>query len=115
MARESNRSRFRQRAAIRLPRLAAYIVADTATNIHRDHPPTGGSCALLVDLVQKYFEAGGRRDSGRPSRRDYVASQTSLRFHFFTGSTSSGKVIARAAAENLTPVLLSSKELLRQQ
>src|SRR5258705_4461961 len=27
-------------------------------------------------------------------------------FIFFTGSTSTGKVIARAAAENLTPVLL---------
>src|SRR5262249_2790747 len=27
-------------------------------------------------------------------------------FIFFTGSTSTGKVVARAAAENLTPVLL---------
>jgi len=62
--------------------------------------------ALLLDLVPKYFEAevvvavtGGREE---------VAELLKLPFDFifFTGSTSTGKVIARAAAENLTPVLL---------
>ena len=52
------------------------------------------------------FRAGRRRSSGGSSRRDYRASQTPFDFIFFTGSTSTGKVIARAAAENLTPVLL---------
>src|SRR5262249_35983817 len=62
--------------------------------------------ALLLDLVPKYYKAevvvavtGGREE---------VAELLKLPFDFifFTGSTSTGKVVARAAAENLTPILL---------
>src|SRR5271155_21964 len=62
--------------------------------------------ALLLDLVPKYFE----RDAvaAVTGHREEVTELLKLPFDFifFTGSTSVGKVIARAAAENLTPVIL---------
>jgi len=39
-------------------------------------------------------------------REQQQSSQTSFDFIFFTGSTSTGKVIARAAAENFDAILL---------
>jgi aldehyde dehydrogenase (NAD+) len=64
------------------------------------------SSALLHDLVPKYFEpdavaavAGGREETTELLKLPFD-------FIFFTGSSSTGKVVARAAAENLTPVLL---------
>src|SRR6201993_216155 len=62
--------------------------------------------SLLMDVVPKYFEpeavaavAGHREETTELLKLPFD-------FIFFTGSTSTGKVIARAAAENLTPVLL---------
>jgi aldehyde dehydrogenase (NAD+) len=62
--------------------------------------------SLLIQLVPKYFEpeavvavAGHREETTELLKLPFD-------FIFFTGSTSTGKVIARAAAENLTPVLL---------
>jgi aldehyde dehydrogenase (NAD+) len=62
--------------------------------------------ALLMDLIPKYFEpaavtamAGHREDTTELLKLPFD-------FIFFTGSTAVGKVVARAAAENLTPVLL---------
>jgi aldehyde dehydrogenase (NAD+) len=62
--------------------------------------------SLLLDLVPRYFEpeavaavAGHREETTELLKLPFD-------FIFFTGSTSTGKVIARAAAENLTPVLL---------
>jgi aldehyde dehydrogenase (NAD+) len=62
--------------------------------------------SLLLDLVPKYFQpeaviavAGHREETTELLKLPFD-------FIFFTGSTSTGKVIARAAAENLTPVLL---------
>jgi aldehyde dehydrogenase (NAD+) len=62
--------------------------------------------ALLLNLVPKYFEpdvvtafAGGREENTELLKLPFD-------FIFFTGSTRVGKVVARAAAENLTPVLL---------
>ena len=64
------------------------------------------SSALLLELVPKYFEpdavaavSGGREETTELLKLPFD-------FIFFTGSTSTGKVVARAAAENLTPVLL---------
>jgi aldehyde dehydrogenase (NAD+) len=64
------------------------------------------TCALLLDLVPKYFEpeavaaiAGHREETTELLKLPFD-------FIFFTGSTGTGKVIARAAAENLTPVVL---------
>src|SRR5215510_3372886 len=62
--------------------------------------------ALLLSLVPKYFEpdavsalAGGREETTELLKLPFD-------FIFFTGSTRVGKVVAHAAAENLTPVLL---------
>src|ERR1700751_731246 len=62
---------------------------------------------LLLELVPKYFEpeavvavAGHREEITELLKFPFD-------FIFFTGSTSTGKVIARAAAETLTPVLLA--------
>jgi aldehyde dehydrogenase (NAD+) len=61
---------------------------------------------LLTKLIPAYFESeavialrGGREE---------MAEILKLRFDFifFTGSTHVGKIVARAAAENLTPVIL---------
>jgi aldehyde dehydrogenase (NAD+) len=62
--------------------------------------------ALLLDLVPKYFEPDAV--AAVTGHRDEITELLKLPFDFilFTGSTSTGKVIARAAAENLTPVLL---------
>ena len=62
--------------------------------------------ALLLNLVPKYFDpeavtalAGGREETTELLKLPFD-------FIFFTGSTRVGKVVAHAAAENLTPVLL---------
>jgi aldehyde dehydrogenase (NAD+) len=62
--------------------------------------------ALLLKLVPKYFDS--RAVVAVSGRRDEVAELLKLPFDFifFTGSTRVGKIIAHAAAENLTPVLL---------
>jgi aldehyde dehydrogenase (NAD+) len=66
----------------------------------------GATSSLLVGLVPKFFEpeavaavAGHRAETTELLKHPFD-------FIFFTGSTSTGKVVARAAAENLTPVLL---------
>jgi aldehyde dehydrogenase (NAD+) len=62
--------------------------------------------SLLLDLVPKYFET--EAVSAVAGHREETTELLKLPFDFifFTGSTSTGKVIARAGAENLTPVLL---------
>ena len=62
--------------------------------------------ALLLDLVAKYFEPDAV--AAVAGDREEVTELLKLPFDFifFTGSTSTGKVIARAAAENLTPLVL---------
>src|SRR6201981_955 len=62
--------------------------------------------AVLLDLVPIYFEPDAV--GAVTGHREEITELLKLPFYFifFTGSTSTGKVIARAAAENLTPVLL---------
>ena len=62
--------------------------------------------SLLLDLVAQYFNP--EAVAAVAGHRGEIADLLKLPFDFifFTGSTSTGKVIARAAAENLTPVLL---------
>jgi aldehyde dehydrogenase (NAD+) len=62
--------------------------------------------SLLMELVPKYFQpecvaavAGHREETTELLKLPFD-------FIFFTGSTNTGKVVARAAAENLTPVVL---------
>src|ERR1700751_4095816 len=61
---------------------------------------------LLLELVPTYFEP--EAVVAVVGHREEITELLKFPFDFifFTGSTSTGKVIARAAAENLTPVLL---------
>ena len=62
--------------------------------------------ALLLALVPQYFDPGAV--TAVAGHREVITELLELPFDFifFTGSTSTGKVVARAAAENLTPVVL---------
>jgi aldehyde dehydrogenase (NAD+) len=62
--------------------------------------------ALFLDLVPKYFEPDAV--AAVTGHREEITELLKLPFDFifFTGSTSTGKVVARAAAENLAPVVL---------
>lgn len=62
--------------------------------------------ALLMKLVPQYFEPGSMAAvaGGREANTEIL--KLPFDFIFFTGSTAVGKVVAHAAAENLTPVLL---------
>jgi aldehyde dehydrogenase (NAD+) len=62
--------------------------------------------ALLVDLVPKYFEPDAVIAVGGHREETTELLRLPFDFIFFTGSAHTGKVIARAAAENLTPVVL---------
>ena len=62
--------------------------------------------ALLLDLVPKYFEREAVAAVGGHREQTTELLELPFDFIFFTGSTNTGKVVARAAAENLTPVLL---------
>jgi aldehyde dehydrogenase (NAD+) len=66
-------------------------------------PATG---ALLMDLIPKYFEP--RSVAGVWGGKEEITDLLKLPFDFifFTGSIRVGKVIMRAAAENLTPLIL---------
>ena len=62
--------------------------------------------AVLLDLVPKYFDL--RAVIAISGDREETTELLKLPFDFifFTGSTRVGKIVAHAAAENLTPVLL---------
>ncbi|WPU99137.1 aldehyde dehydrogenase family protein [Mucilaginibacter sp. cycad4] len=61
---------------------------------------------LLLDLIPKYFEDSSFTviPGGRQEITDLL--QLPFSYIFFTGSSKVGKVVMKAAAENLTPVLL---------
>src|SRR5277367_5787423 len=62
--------------------------------------------AVLLEIVPKYFDK--RAVAAVLGHREEITELLKLPFDFifFTGSTKVGKVVMRAAAENLTPVLL---------
>lgn len=62
--------------------------------------------ALLMELVPRYFDP--RAVTVVTGHREEVTELLKLPFDFifFTGSTKVGKIVMKAAAENLTPVLL---------
>jgi aldehyde dehydrogenase (NAD+) len=62
--------------------------------------------SLVLDLVPKYFEPDAVTAVAGHREETTELLKLPFDFIFFTGSTSTGKVVARAAAENLTPVLL---------
>jgi aldehyde dehydrogenase (NAD+) len=64
------------------------------------------TCALLLDLVPKYFEPAAVAAIAGHREETTEILKLPFDFIFFTGSTGTGKVVARAGAENLTPVVL---------
>lgn len=62
--------------------------------------------ALLLDLVSKYFEPDAVAAVAGHKEETTKLLELPFDFIFFTGSSRTGKVVARAAAENLTPVVL---------
>ena len=67
---------------------------------------TKATSALLIDLVPKYFEPDAVTAVVGDREETTELLKLPFDFIFFTGSTKVGKIVARAAAENLTPVLL---------
>jgi aldehyde dehydrogenase (NAD+) len=66
----------------------------------------GATSSLLMDLVARYFEPDAVAAVAGHREETTELLKLPFDFIFFTGSTSTGKVVARAAAENLTPVVL---------
>ena len=62
--------------------------------------------ALWMNLVPKYFDEAAVSISDGDREAVTELLKVPYNFIFFTGSVAVGKVIMRAAAENLTPVLL---------
>src|SRR5712672_2508064 len=86
------------------PAIAALAAGNTC--IFKLSTALAATSALLVELVPKYFEP--QTVTALLGHREAITELLKLPFDFifFTGSTSTGKVIARAAAETLTPVVL---------
>jgi aldehyde dehydrogenase (NAD+) len=86
------------------PAIAALAAGNTV--ILKPANTTPATAALFQKLVPRYFEpenvtviTGGREEIGE-------LLQLPFDFIFFTGSSAVGKVVMRAAAENLTPIVL---------
>lgn len=86
------------------PALAALSAGNTVILKPANTTPTVAS--LFEELIPKYFEP--EAVSVVTGGRDEITELLQLPFDFifFTGSSAVGKVVMKAAAENLTPVLL---------
>src|SRR5262245_12018155 len=84
------------------PAITALAAGNTCILKVSEAPATA---TLLLTLIPKYFEPEALAVSGS---REETAELLRLPFDFifFTGSTRVGKIVMRAAAEHLTPVLL---------
>jgi aldehyde dehydrogenase (NAD+) len=86
------------------PTLAALAAGNTC--ILKVSEQLSATSALLMDIIPRYFDP--RAVSAVLGGREEVTELLKLPFDFifFTGSTKVGKIVMKAAAENLTPVLL---------
>src|ERR1700688_5161561 len=86
------------------PALAAVAAGNTCILTLSEALPA--TTNVLLELVPKYFDP--RAVTAVPGGKDPNTELLKLPFDFifFTGSTFVGKIVARAAAENLTPVML---------
>ena len=86
------------------PALAALAAGNTCLLKLSEQIPA--TTALLKELVPRYFDP--RAVAAVTGHREEVTELLKLPFDFifFTGSTKVGKIVMKAAAENLTPVLL---------
>jgi aldehyde dehydrogenase (NAD+) len=86
------------------PALAALAAGNTCLLTLSEALPA--TTDMLLDLVPKYFDPAAVTVVAGGKEQNTELLKLSFDFIFFTGSTVVGKIIARAAAENLTPVLL---------
>jgi aldehyde dehydrogenase (NAD+) len=86
------------------PALTALAAGNTC--ILKLHPALTETNACLTELVPKYFEPEAVTTVLGDIPETTELLKLPFDFIFFTGSTNVGKVVARAAAENLTPTLL---------
>jgi aldehyde dehydrogenase (NAD+) len=84
--------------------MSAFVVRDPGRI--PQPPQLSATSALLIKLVPRYFDP--RAVTAVMGHREEVTELLKLPFDFifFTGSTKVGKIVMKAAAENLTPVLL---------
>jgi acyl-CoA reductase-like NAD-dependent aldehyde dehydrogenase len=89
-----------------LLRPAIAVLAAGNTCVLKLSEALSATAGLLLELVPKYFDP--RAVTAVPGGKEENTELLKLPFDFifFTGSTHVGKIVARAAAENLTPVLL---------
>ena len=86
------------------PALAALAAGNTCLLTLSEALPA--TTDALLDLVPKYFDPAAVTVVAGGKEQNTELLKLSFDFIFFTGSTVVGKIVARAAAENLTPVLL---------
>jgi aldehyde dehydrogenase (NAD+) len=86
------------------PALAALAAGNTCVLTLSEALPA--TTAVLLELVPKHFEPSALTAVAGGKEQNTELLKLSFDFIFFTGSTFVGKIVARAAAETLTPVLL---------
>src|ERR1700678_1446448 len=86
------------------PELAALAAGNTC--ILALSEALAATTKVLLELVPKYFDASAVAAGAGDKEQNTELLKLPFDFIFFTGGTFVGKIVARAAAENLTPVLL---------
>jgi len=86
------------------PALAALAAGNTCVLTLSEALPA--TTNVLLELVPKYFDPSAVTAVPGGKEQNTELLKLSFDFIFFTGSTFVGKIVARAAAENLTPVML---------
>jgi aldehyde dehydrogenase (NAD+) len=89
-----------------LLRPAIAVLAAGNTCILKLSEALSATTDLLLELVPKYFDPSAVTAVAGGKEENTELLNLAFDFIFFTGSTHVGKIVARAAAENLTPVLL---------
>src|SRR6202453_3968369 len=86
------------------PALAALAAGNTCILTLSEALPE--TTRVLLELISKYFDPSAVTVVAGGKEQNTELLKLPFDFIFFTGSTVVGKIVARAAAENLTPVLL---------
>src|SRR6202453_2869120 len=86
------------------PALAALAAGNTCILTLSEALPE--TTRVLLELISKYFDPNAVTVVAGGKEQNTELLKLPFDFIFFTGSTVVGKIVARAAAENLTPVLL---------
>jgi len=86
------------------PALAALAAGNTCILALSEALPA--TTNVLLELVPKYFDPSAVTAVAGGKEPNTELLKLPFDFIFFTGSTVVGKIVAKAAAENLTPVLL---------